>query len=179
MYRLSRGIFVLGVDFFLEAIQQFTGLLWSNPFDFEKFEKQLGEQQQAIILRQSLGNAEAAHNSRLQMSVFHQRVEQHLDDEVLQYAGNNERELHKVANEKSKWHLSLRPFPLIFLPGLIERVREALLERLSNYNYKPSFSEACNKRHEGTGQWFFDCPEFEAWNQAEVSCGLWVHGIRK
>lgn len=58
-------------------------------------------------------------------------------------------------------------------------MREALLDRVSDYNYRSSLSEAYRKRYEGTGQWLFDCPEFEAWIQENESCGLWVHGIRE
>lgn len=93
------GYCLLRLTVFPQAIHQFTGLL--GPFGFQKFEKQLGEQQQTIILQQSLAAENAAHNSRLQMSLFQQRGERHWDEEMIQWAGNNERELSRAANEKS------------------------------------------------------------------------------
>lgn len=58
-------------------------------------------------------------------------------------------------------------------------MREALLEKLSNYDYKPSFSKACRERYEGTGLWLFECAEFRGWKEEDGSCGLWLYGIRK
>lgn len=85
----------------LQAIQQSTGML-GNAVDFDKFEKRLGEQQQIIILQQNYAAEVAAHNSRLQLSVFQQRGEMHWNEEILQWTGNNARKLRGVVNEKSK-----------------------------------------------------------------------------
>lgn len=99
---LLLSLAVLRLTFLPEAIQQFTGLLCSDPFDFQKFETQLREQQQTITLQQSLASERAAHNSRLQISLFKQRGEQHWSDEALRWAGNEEREIQNAGNEKSK-----------------------------------------------------------------------------
>lgn len=64
-------------------------------------------------------------------------------------------------------------------PNWTERMRDALLAMLSDYDYKTSFSKARSEQHEGTGLWLFDCPEYREWDQADESCGLWVYGIRK
>lgn len=77
------------------------GLL-GTAFGFQKFEKQFMKQQQVIILQQSLAGEDAAHNSRLQMSVLQHRGEQHWDDEILHWAGDNAREIRRVAYETSK-----------------------------------------------------------------------------
>lgn len=73
--------------------------------------------------------------------------------------------------------------PTLVLFLLIEvvpfRSIERLLDNLSDYNYKTSFSAACRKRHKGTGQWLFGCSEFQEWAVLEEPSGLWVHGIRK
>lgn len=74
---LLLSLTVLWLTFLPEAIQQFTELLWSDPFDFQKFEIQLREQQQTVTLQQSFASERAAYDSRLQMSLFKQRGEQH------------------------------------------------------------------------------------------------------
>lgn len=63
--------------------------------------------------------------------------------------------------------------------GLTERLRQALLTKLSDYDYTSSFSDACDTRYDGTGQWLLDSSEFQEWDRADKSCGLWIHGIRE
>lgn len=97
---VSRASCFLRLTGFLQAFQQFTGLLRGNPFDFEKFEKQLGHQREAIILQQSLAAAQAAQHSGLQMSLFQQRGE-HWDDEIQQWARNKETAVRTAVEETS------------------------------------------------------------------------------
>ncbi|KAL0630785.1 hypothetical protein Q9L58_010363, partial [Maublancomyces gigas] len=160
------GFYAVVVEFCTESLQflkkasmrQFIELLWTSPFDFHGFEVQLRDQQQIILLQQTLASEKAAHQTRLQISVYQQRGEQHRAEQVVQRAGQEQRTLQKSTNET-------------------KRLRQALLEKLSDYNYNSGFLEACRKRHSGTGQWLFDCSEFQEWDQADVSSGLWIHGI--
>lgn len=84
-----------------EATQQFTGLLGREPFDFQKFEPQLREQQHTIILQQALASEKATYNSRLQMSLFQTTGEQHPSNEIVHWAENDEKEIQMAMNEKS------------------------------------------------------------------------------
>lgn len=85
-----------------EAMRQFVELLWTNPFDFQDFEAQLREQQQIILLQQTLASEKAAHRARLQISVYQQRGEQHRGLQVMQHAGQEQRTLQKSINETSE-----------------------------------------------------------------------------
>lgn len=161
------------------------------------FESQLREQQQIVILQQSLASTNAECKSRLELSLYQRTGEQHRADEVMYRARADKTDVQRIGNEKSELsqhpsvssnqipttrgsdHEFLETLLLTLNACLTERLRDALLDKLSNYNYRSTFSQACRKRHQGTGQWLFDCPEFQKWEQADVSCGLWVHGIRK
>lgn len=77
--------------------------MWRNPFDFQGYETQLLEQQKTIILHQSLASEKAAHQARVQMSLYQRSGEQHRSDELKQWAGNEERGIQKAINEKREF----------------------------------------------------------------------------
>jgi len=60
-----------------------------------------------------------------------------------------------------------------------EEKRKRLLDNISDYDHTYSFLRARSLRHEGTGQWVAETPEFRGWYQETRSSGLWYHGIRK
>lgn len=99
--------FLMRLTYFPEAIRQFAELLWRTPFDFPKFEIQLREQQQTVVLQQSLAAEKAAHISRQEISLYQRRADQHRTDEVTYRMGNEEREVQKQLNTKSELHYSL------------------------------------------------------------------------
>lgn len=83
-------------------MRQFVELLWVNPFDFQGFEVQLREQQQMILLQQSLASERAAYNSRVQISLYQQRGEEHRSEQVMHRAGEEQRGIEKATNERSE-----------------------------------------------------------------------------
>ncbi|KAL0633008.1 hypothetical protein Q9L58_008114 [Maublancomyces gigas] len=115
-------------------------------------------QREIIDGQQLLASAEAAHKSRMEVSMYHQDGERHRATQVREWERSGKQEIQSTKIEK-------------------KRQRQALLEMLSPYDYKPSFSKAYNERHTGTGQWIFDCQEFLNWKQADGSCGIWISGI--
>lgn len=109
------------INFFSKAIQQFSELLWRNPFDFQQFETQLLEQKQTIILRQTLASEKAAYKARLQISLYQQRGEQHRSEEVSRWMGNEERQIQKSVDQRSKLHDYLSDLNEEALTGIISR----------------------------------------------------------
>lgn len=88
----------------LEAIRQFAGLLWTDPFDFQAFETQFREQQRIINLQQTLASERAAQKSRLEVSLYQQRGEEYRSEQIMHRAGQEQREIQRALNETSKLH---------------------------------------------------------------------------
>ncbi|KAF4924754.1 Vegetative incompatibility protein HET-E-1 [Colletotrichum viniferum] len=60
--------------------------------------------------------------------------------------------------------------------SLDENKWNALLERLSHYDYAAAFKSARGKRHNGTAEWIFQTSEFESWYGNDASVILHVVG---
>ena len=59
-----------------------------------------------------------------------------------------------------------------------ERDREKLLASLSAVDYDGKHRKLKRVRHEGTGEWFIQCPEYMDWKNSRNSSCLCCHGIR-
>lgn len=73
------------------------------------------------------------------------------------------------------------PCELYLTPGSVKE-RQKLLEwlaKLSGINYDEDHDRIFKRRHQDTGSWLVDSPEFGNWYDGKESCLLWCYGNRK
>ncbi|KAF8249116.1 hypothetical protein K440DRAFT_641482 [Wilcoxina mikolae CBS 423.85] len=152
------------------GIKQVGKSLW-KPFklEFQDIENRLHDQRERIDLEITAASETVAFRERQAASLYRKRGEVY---RALQLTQHEENRGWHIAGMKR--HQENRQWQILQTE---RKIRKQLLARISNYDYRGTFSRALHKRCEGTGNWLMDTEEFKKWYEEDCSSILWYHGI--